>query len=751
MKGLLKIVFGTVAALVLIFALLTVVVLMVFDPDDYQQLMTDAVFEQTGRVLEIDGGISIDTLPCCGVEVEDARLGNPEGFPDDNFAQVQSVRLGLQLWPLLVDQEIIIGDIALEGLNLTLVRGEDGVANWDFSVGESSAPTEPESTETMASLPLLTAAGIQIIDARVTYRDEMTGAHYRVEDFDLQTGTINLGQPIDVDIAIQATDVASNLTVQGDLSMAVDANLDTMQVSVLQMSADVEVSGDELPTDRIALSVQTASIDVDLDTMQVSVSQVNADVAVSGAELPGEQIALSAQTEGVNFDVESGNLVIRNQRVSVLAAGATVKLTADGTISDGSPDLAGTFSLEPVSPRELLRALKVPDIETSDPEALSNLQATANWSLGKELAGFKKLRLRLDDTNIKGRAQINYLDQSGLTFKFVGDQLAIDRYLEPEKEAAPQKAAKPSGPTEVPVETVQGLDFSGQVRLDRLTMDALLLENLNAKIVASKGRVRLAPMTADLYGGRYKGAVTINVKRDPPVVNFKQSVAKVDAAGLLTDLAEVSNLEGTLEASFTGKGKGRTDAEIIKTLAGELTFDLDDGVYKGVDVWHEIRKARAIIKQEPAPPKSAEPQTPIEVMTLNGNIKKGVLKTTTLVVQIPFLRMKGNGALNMAAENLDFKFRAEVHEKPVFSDGEDLASLQGIMIPLTVTGAVASPSVGVDLAELAKSEAVRKAEDLLLDKLGLTDSDEAGEGGEESKPDDARDVLKKGLRDLFDR
>jgi AsmA protein len=533
--------------------------------------------------------------------------------------------------------------------------------------------------------------------------------------------------------------------------MAVDANLDTMQVSILQVRADVEVRGDELPTDRIALSVQTESVDVALDTMQVSVSQVNADVAVTGPELPGEKITLSTQTEGVDFDVESGNLVIRNQRVSVLAAGATVKLTAGGTVSDGSPDLAGTFSLEPISPRELLRSLDQPAIETSDPKALSILQATANWSLGKEVLAIKKLNLQLDETNVKGSMRINYLDQSGLKFNFVGDQLAIDRYLEPEKEPAPKKKAATSGPTEVPIETVEALDFRGQVRLGRLTMDALLLENLDAKINASKGRVRLDPMTADLYGGKYNGAVTINVQSDPPLVKFQQSVAKVDAAGLLTDLAEVSNLEGTLEANFNGKGVGRTDKEIIETLAGDITFNLNDGVYKGVDVWHEIRKARALLKQEPAPPESADPQTSIEVMTLKGRIDKGVLKTNTMVAQIPFIRLKGDGSLNMAAENLDFRFQAKVHEKPVFADGEDLASLQGIMIPLTVTGAVASPSVGVDLAELAKSEATRKAEDLLLDKLGLSGSDEASEGGEESKPDDARDVLKKGLRDLFDR
>jgi AsmA protein len=707
-----KFVFGAVAVLLLVFVVLIAVVLIVFEPDDYQQLMTDAVFEQTGRVLAIDGGISLDTLPCCGVEIERSRLGNPEGFPADDFARVESIRLGLRLWPLLIDQEIVIGDIGLDGLELALIRREDGSANWDFPAGEVVEPIEAAQGEAKPALPPFSAGGIRISDARVTYQDEMTGANYSVDDFDLATGAIRIGQPIEMEVNFQATDVVNEVGVQGDLSMSVNVNLDTMQV----------VAGN-----------------------------VNADVVVSSAMLPGENVMFAAQTESVEFDIESGAIAIKNQRVAVSAVDATVNLSANGTISDGSPELTGTLSLSPLSPRDLLRSLDQPDIATRDPSVFSNLQAKASWSMGEKMLVIDNLDLQLDDTKIEGGLQINYLDQTGLNFKLIGDQLAIDRYLAPEPEPAPKKKAAPSAPTEVPVETVRGLEFRGRVRLGRLTMDSLLLENLYAKIKASGGIIRLDPMTADLYGGQYSGTVRINTVGASPVVRFKQSVESVDASGLLTDIADTGDLEGVLQAGFTGKGTGRTDQEIIETLAGDISFNLDDGVYKGVDVWHEIRKARALLKREPAPPESPDPQTPIKVMTFTGRIDDGVLKTKSMVAEVPFLQMKGSGVLDLAAENLDFRFQAKVHEKPVFSDGEDLASLQGIMIPLTVTGAVASPSVGVDLNELVKSEVTRKAEELLLDKLGLADDSAEGQEDGEPKSDDARDVLKKGLRDLFGR
>jgi AsmA protein len=605
----------------------------------------------------------------------------------------------------------------------------------------------------MPALPPFSAGGLAINDARITFQDKMTGASYRLDDFDLHTGAVSLGEPIDMEIAFDATDVANDMSVQGTASLTVNFDIDAMNVALANVKVDLAVKGADLPGDSLTLSAQTEAVDFDIDAMNVALANVKADLAVKGADLPGDGLTLSAQTEAVEFDIDSGNLIIRNQRASVTAVGSTVNIVASGTIIDGAPKFSGTVSLEPLSPRELLRALDQPDIETSDPKVLSRLEATANWAMGKELLAVDELTVRLDDTTIEGDLQINYLDQSGLNFDFVADQLAIDRYLAPEQEPTAQKTGGSTGPTKVPVETVRELDFSGRIRLGRLTMNALLLENLNARIRASEGRIRLNPMTADLYGGRYSGRVTINVTGKKPTVNFKQSVTKVQAAGLLTDLADTSNLEGVLEASFTGKGVGRTDRQIIKSLNGNVAFDLVDGVYKGVDVWYEIRRARALLKGEPGPKKSAEPETPIEALTFTGRIKDGVLNTKKLVAQIPFLRLNGNGTLNIAQENLNFRFQARVHEKPVFPDGEDLAGLQGLMIPLTVTGAVASPSVGVDLGELMKSEVVKKAtekaEDLLLDKLGLTKPEE--DGTDKSKKEDARDLVKKGLRDLFGR
>ena len=155
-----------------------------------------------GATLEIEGELSINVLPCCSVSLEETRLSNPEGFADSEFARVKSVKLGLQLWPLIVRQEVLVDDIGLDGLELTLIRRADGVANWEFESESSAVDDDVESSEDNIDLSTLSIGNIRIRDAMVSYEDGDVA--YRVDDFNLQTGRIRIGEPIDLELSLAA-------------------------------------------------------------------------------------------------------------------------------------------------------------------------------------------------------------------------------------------------------------------------------------------------------------------------------------------------------------------------------------------------------------------------------------------------------------------------------------------------------------------------------------------------------------------
>jgi AsmA protein len=738
MRFLIRFFTATLGLVLAAFLLLVAAVLFLFDPNDYRDAVADVVMEQTGRTLEIEGDLSVEVLPCCGIAVEGARLGNREGFADNNFLSVGAVRLGLRVWPLLLRQDVVIGDVSLDGLELTLVRREGGESNWTFdrlkqpaAIAQADPDAEPNAEQQSSALASLTVASLSVRNANISYLDSVTGADYRVEDLNFATNRIRVRQLVNVDTSFRISDKSRETTLQA--------------------------------------AVTTKAL-FDPDSATLTLANVNADIHMTGPDLPSGKLALTIKSDEARFDVSSGSGRIEGVAAALKVAGADLNVTGGGEFSEQATDLSGSLDIAAFSPRQLLVDLGQPALVTSDPAALSSLQGTAQWSVNGDEVALEDVLLRFDQTNMQGNAGVRLQAQPGLHFDFIVDDIDLSRYMAPAVDHGPGGGATPSGEAapDMPVELIRSLDLAGRARINHLRVSDLSLQNVDAKISAKDGIVSVDPAVAELYGGRYSGKIFLDVTGAQPSAVVDQTLAGIQAGGLLADLAETQNVQGILEAHISAAGVGQSRDQLVRSLAGDVTIDLNEGLYRGVDVWHEIRKARARLKGEAPPPPPAEPQTPITTLAFSGRMDNGVLNTKRMVAEIPFIRLSGNGIVNLVDQNLNYRLNARVFEKPVFADGEDLASLENITIPLTLTGNLASPSVGVDIAELTKQEAVRRAGNLLMEKLGLnepdpepdaTDESQAGDStldvapeqaeGERSQQDDARDLIRKGLRDIF--
>jgi AsmA protein len=311
-------------------------------------------------------------------------------------------------------------------------------------------------------------------------------------------------------------------------------------------------------------------------------------------------------------------------------------------------------------------------------------------------------------------------------FDLTIDTLNADRYLKPDATPPAESADKKAGkapPTRIPAETLRGLNLEGRARIGRLTIDGLQLADVDVTSQAAGGRVQLAPVSAKLYGGSFGGAIRLDATGPKTRLTLDQNVSGVDFGALLTDFADVRNITGTMSLKLDGTATGSTDDELLENLAGNLAFTLADGVYKGMDVWYEIRKARALLKRTDPPARAEPEQTPIKALDLAGKISNGKLRTERFNAEIPFLRVSGDTTVDLIRSSLDSKLTALVFEKPVFGDDTSLSDLEGVRIPLTISGPVADPKVRVDLNKMLKGalkETARETlRDTLLNKLGL--------------------------------
>ena len=721
MSRLLKILLAVVGVVVVLLLGVAVAVLLLVDPNEYRGEIAAAVEEQTGRSFAIDGELGLRILPCCAVAIDDTRLGNPEGFDALDFASVSSVRLGLQLLPLLFEQRVVVDEVTLDGLNVKLHRRADGVANWTFDAGPAAEAPPPETEAGDAELPELSVAGVRITDAQIELRDDVAGTHFAVEQLNVKTGPVAVGEPVDLDVSLRVKDYASEATVDGSFSAKFLLSTEEGRAELLGIESTAAITAPDLPADGVSVTMRGVALRTDLE---------------SGA----------AELEGIVS--------------TIAAAGTELVVSAAGTVAGERAELSGTVAVPQFSPRSTLEKLGEPPIETADPTVLGAMELEADWNLVGDRVEVSPLRVRLDDSLLTGKLTSNIANQA-TTFDFELDTINVDRYLAPTPEGAAESVDSAGEETELPVETLRELDVAGRVAIGQLLAGGLVLQNVVANVTARDGRIRIDPSTADVYGGRYEGTMQLDVTGAVPRATFAQSLASVQTGGMLADLYDTQNLQGLLQARVEGVGTGNTANQLLRSLDGSVVLDLDDAIYKGADVWYEIRKSVARIKGKPMPAAPADPQTEITALGFAGKLAEGILRSDRLVAEIPFIRVEGGGAFDLLQNQLDYRLQARMLSRPNFPDADDLADLERVTIPITVKGDAAAPTIGIDLQELAKDAAVQKVQDRLLKKLGLDEPEETGDAegaqsgesnatGQDEKPADARDLLKKGLRDLFD-
>jgi AsmA protein len=203
-----------------------------------------------------------------------------------------------------------------------------------------------------------------------------------------------------------------------------------------------------------------------------------------------------------------------------------------------------------------------------------------------------------------------------------------------------------------------------------------------------------------------------------------------------------------------------------------MSFELLDGAWEGTDVWYELRRARALLKKEEVPEPTLPARTPFSSVTASGPVTDGVFRNDDLLAELPFMQLTGNGSMDLPAATINYNMTARVFERPEFDEGataEELDEFTEAVIPLKITGPLASPSIKPDIQKMLKKEAEKEVRKRLMDKLfGAEEEPADGEaaqppegateqpaGGEADQPPeeekDDKDKLKDALKGLLKR
>ena len=372
-------------------------------------------------------------------------------------------------------------------------------------------------------------------------------------------------------------------------------------------------------------------------------------------------------------------------------------------------------------------------IEGTKPRVDLQIKLSSGYRLDFEKQKFalSGIDLRLSDesagakasgTSLKGDAEIDLAPQS-IRFDLALDRLDVDRYLGTGKSKASASSAArgapaaargaPAAAAEEPIDLspLKGLNLKGTLKIGALVASNVKLEKISVGAQASGGRVEISPLAASLYQGNLTGNASVNANTNR--LALKAQLAGVAIGPLLKDALDNDMLEGKGNVALDVQTGGNTVGALRKALAGNAKLSLKDGALKGINLEDVIRK----VKRQSA---QSSQRTDLSELTASFVIKNGVAHNDDLSAKSPLLRLSGAGDVDVGGGTIDYLAKASVVASSTGQGGKDLADLNGITVPVKISGPLQDPQIRPDLKAAAGSavkQQAQKAEEKLKERV----------------------------------
>lgn len=677
MKRLAKILAILIAAIIVIVIVAAVALPLFFDPNDYKAEITAMIEDKIGREVSIPGDIELSVFPWLGVSIGRVTVANAPGFGDKPMAEIASADVHVKLLPLLLQQQIEIGTVSIDGLRLRLARNAQGRTNWAGIVehlqssgqsakGDGSAAGEGGQQQTGGGgfeLASLQISAVEITDARVTWHDAVTGNSYTLSNFHLSTGTLAEDQPFQ-----------------------------------LQMGATV-AAADRGITSHISLAT---TITPNISEGIYQFSDLRLEIQAKGPALPGGGQQLTVTGHGV-YNLAAAKFALKDLVIQGAGLHITGQVVAQGL--NKTPQFSGRVAVAQFDPRAVAANLGIELPELQGENVLTSASLKAQFSATPNSARISRLRINLDDTTLTGSARVTDFSAPAIAFNANVDAFNLDHYLpaasarEAAAEGESTGSGEDSGTTKIDLSFLEGLVLDGKLHVGSLTAYDMTFHDALLQVTARGGVLTIKPLDSGFYEGKIHVVAQVDASGKMPQYSLEASLANLKFAALLEDLVGSDVVSALASLQLNLSSSGGTVAAIKQSLDGTFQFELRDGAFYGFNLASMIAVARSRFLGDASARAAgaAGQKTPFNRFAGKFSIHNGTISGDGMSLDTKYLDIAGSGRYNLVANDLDYTLKVQVDEQ-----GGPLSEVAGLTVPIHLSGNLLSPDYSIDIESMLK-------------------------------------------------
>ncbi len=704
-------------------------ILLLVDVNQFRGRIQSELQARLNRPVSL-GAMGLTLIPL-SVRADDLTIGESPAFNSGRpFAAAKQLRVRVGILPLL-RKEVRIDSLVLREPAIELVRSRDGKWNYSDLGGDRGDNQGGGAGAKGAGIAL---SLLRIEDGRLAVTDLASPKSRAVyEHIDITLRDFAPGKPLQLEAAVRLPEKGS-VTLDakgGPFGSASNPLIGRLSIRDADLAALLRVANSPAPGMDGSISGTT-----DFQSLGESLTARGA-LSIDKLRLRGADLGYPIKAEyDLTHDFRSGALMARLVDLNVgklpIRASGTLNTTASSLdarvrVAEASLaellDLARAFGAAGLSGSGIvsLDARVQGPLKPSDALAYSGTGKLRNASI-RTAALTQPLEVRSADLRFeKNAATLSNLvcSLAGSTLRgtanarnFSSPEIGFDLDIDKLDIAALQQAAAPAKSGGRQASSGGGtpaLSAKGVIRAGSILFNGIALEHVRSECSFNRGVLALAPLTADVFGGKQTGGITLDTRAQPATVALNTKLEAVDANRLLSATTSVKQmLYGLLSAGGNASMTLVPGGDAARTLNGNLNLHLAKGRLAGVNLLNELANVGKFIGYA----QRSEPFTNIVQLAGDVVVRNGVASTDNLQLQIDGGTVASAGTVNLADQALNLRLTAVLNQEMSRKAGGTqiggflttaLANSKGeLVIPALVTGTFARPRFMPDAARIAE-------------------------------------------------
>jgi len=371
---------------------------------------------------------------------------------------------------------------------------------------------------------------------------------------------------------------------------------------------------------------------------------------------------------------------------------------------------------------------------------LKDFSATAAVKLGTGKITLNDAKFGLDGMRAQGNMTI---DTAGARPKITAslgvDKIDINQYLSEPSATSSASANPDAGWSDQPIDFsgLRAVDANLRMAASRIQYRDVTMGNSQVSVAIKNGRLKAVLEKLSLYEGSATGSISLDGAAASPTLATSFATQGVSALPLLRDFAKFDWIEGTAQLKLNLKGAGRSQRQLVESLAGNAQVLFENGAIRGINVAAMMRGLGTNILSGWS--RAESQKTDFAALSASYAITNGVATNTDLQMIGPLVRLTGQGKVDMPKKRLNYKVDPKLVASLQGQGGE--ADLAGFNVPIKIKGPWHKPDIYPDIAGILENPAEALKQ---LKGIGKIDPSKLGVG--DGTIEKATDALQETLK-----